>query len=60
VGLNFKDWLSGSALVKVVYLYTADELCDNCFKIYKVVADIAKKYVGKKDIIFGHFDLFKN
>lgn len=59
MGFTFQSFLEQSDKVRVLYLYTDSELCDNCLKVYEEFARIGKQFASEA-VEFGFLDLFKN
>lgn len=60
VGLTFQEFIEGEARIKVLYLYSDDEGCSNCQRVYDIMVQAAKNYPDRAEVAFGAMDLFRN
>ena len=52
--------MSSEAEVKVVYLYSTDEVCDVCGDLKIMYCQMAEKLSDPSVVVFGYFDIWKN
>ena len=46
--------------IKIVYLYSSDEICKSCANLLAEFSELAKKHFEEKVIIFGFIDVTRN